>query len=504
LTDGAVTFDIDNTHLHQYGAVNLADARLNVDWTEDFRTTDPITTRMTVKGAMTEGGRQALNIGLMRFFRGTVPITADITGHRGSLSHADVTVDFAPATLSVPIVNLEKTPGQAATGHIGVNFAPGNVVQDETIRISGPGLNLNGTADFNRNGELTVLNFPSVKMGTLNDLSFQLSRGAGGDDYLLRGHSLDGSKIGRTGSNEQPGGGVAAPNDTPEGHFHIDARLDRMAMRDGVSIMPFNFDLAGIGGNGAVRPSALSLSGNLTQSGKTAPIAATLETTATGRKITLTSGDGGLLARGVFAFESMRGGELSAIVNLTGQASDSANPAAPDFTGVLNVKNFSLINQPLISRMFAAGSLTGIGDLMGGDGISLEEWNFPFTSKNNVISVNGARATGRAICATSDGYIDRPHGILALKGSLVPACGVNSVLSNIPLLGDILASKKGEGILSATYSATGNMEQPDISINPLSMLAPGIFRRIFQGHIPTAANAPSNAPPVPKPGSSPQ
>src|SRR6201999_4028415 len=103
----------------------------------------------------------------------------------------------------------------------------------------------------------------------------------------------------------------------------------------------------------------------------------------------------------------------------------------------------------------------------------LEEWNLPFTSKNNVIGVNGAGARGRAICATADGYIDRPHGTLALKGSLVPACGVNSMVSNIPLLGDLLASKKGEGILSATYSATGSSEKPDISVNALSMLAPG-------------------------------
>ena len=80
----------------------------------------------------------------------------------------------------MPIVNLEKTPGQAATGRIGVNFAPGNVVQDETIRITGPVLNLTGTADFDRNGDLTVLNFPSVKMGPLNDLSFQLARSATG------------------------------------------------------------------------------------------------------------------------------------------------------------------------------------------------------------------------------------------------------------------------------------------------------------------------------------
>jgi hypothetical protein len=493
LTDGTVVFEIDNDHLHQSGAVNLADSRLNVDWTEDFKTQDTVTTRLAVKGNLTEAGRAALNINLQRFFRGTVPVTAEMTGHRGSLLHADVAVDFTPASLSVPIVNLEKTPGQGATGHIGVNFGPGNAVQDETIRISGPVLNLNGTASFGRNGELSVLNFPSVRMGALNDLSFQLSRSASGDDYLLRGHSLDGSKIGRTGSNEQPGGAQAAAQpdqDLPEGRLHIDAKLDRLAMRGGVAIAPFNLDL-GLYGN---RPSALTLSGNVTMGAKSAPVAANLETSATGRKVTLTSGDAGLLARGIFAFESMRGGRLTATINLPGQAADPVNPnnPAPDFTGLMTIKDFELLNQPLLSRLFAAGSLTGIGDLMGGDGISLEEWNFPFTSKNNVLSVNGARAVGRAIGASADGYIDRPHGTLALKGSLIPAYELNSIISNIPLLGDLLASKKGEGIFGVTYSATGDMEHPDISTNPLSILTPGILRRIFQGHIPTKNDAPTN------------
>jgi hypothetical protein len=503
LTDGAVTFDIDNNHLHQVGVVDLADSRLNVDWTEDFKTPDAVTTRLTVKGNMTEATRAALNINLQRILRGTVPVTADMTGHRGSLLHADVTADFTPVSLSVPIVNLEKTPGQSATGHIGVNFGPGNAVQDETIRISGPVLSVNGTATFGRNGELTLLNLSSVRMGTLNDLSFQLSRGPGGSDYVLRGHSLDGSKIGRTGSSEQLGGTQAAAQpdqDIPEGRLHIDAKLDRLAMRGGVAIAPFNLDM-GLYGN---RPSALTLSGNVTMGSKSAPLAANLETSATGRKVTFTSGDAGLLARGVFAFESMRGGQLSATITLPGQASDPANPGstAPDFSGVLTVKDFQMLNQPLISRMFAAGSLTGIGDLMGGDGISLEEWNFPFSSKNNVLSVNGARAVGRAIGASADGYIDRPHGTLALKGSLIPAYEINSVISNIPLLGDILASKKGEGIFGVTYSATGNMEQPNISTNPLSILTPGILRRIFQGHIPTKNDAPTNNPtPRPNPAS---
>lgn len=494
ITNGSVRFDIDNAHLRQVGVVNLADARLNVDWTEDFRTKDPITTRLAVKGNMTEGGRAALNINLLRYFRGAVPINADITGTRGSLVRADVAVDFTPATLSVPIVNLEKSPGQAANGRIVANFAPGNILSDETIRITGPVLNATGTANFSREGELTVLNFPSVRMGPLNDLSFQLTRTANGNDYVLRGRSLDGSKVGRNGTNEVPGGATAAQvqDDTPVGRFRIDAKLDRLAMRDGVAIMPFNLDLAGIDN----RPSALALSGNLAMTDRTlVPIAANLETSATGRKVTLTSGDAGMLARGLFAFESMRGGQLSAIVNLPGQASDLVNAKnpAPDFTGTLTVKNFTMVNQSLLARLFSAGSLTGFGDLMGGDGMTLDELNMPFSSKNNVISVNGARVRGPAIGASADGYIDRPKGVLALKGSLVPAYGVNSLISNVPLLGDILASKKGEGIFGITYSMTGNAEQPTITTNPLSILTPGILRRIFEGHIPTAANAPSNA-----------
>ena len=496
ITDGDVTFDVDNSRLRQVGVVNLADSRLNVDWTEDFRTKDHITTRIAVKGIMTDAGRAALNINLQRYFRGAVPITADITGHSGSLVRVDAAVDFTPATLSVPIVNLEKSPGQSATGRIVANFVPGNILSDETIRITGPVLNASGTANFNRDGVLTALHFPSVKMGSLNDLSFQLTRTAGGLDYVLRGRSMDGSKVGRNGTNEVPGGGAAGPppDDTPEGRFRIDAKLDRLAMRSGVAIIPFNLDLSGNG----IRPSALAMSGNLAMTGgRTTPIAANLETSGAGRKITLTAGDAGMLARGLFAFEAMRGGQLAATVNLPGQANDLVNPnnPAPDFTGILTVKSFTMVNQSLLARLFSAGSLTGFGDLLGGEGLTLDELNMPFSSKNNVISVNGARVRGPAIGASADGYIDRPKGVLALKGSLVPAYGVNSLISNVPLLGDILASRKGEGIFGITYSMTGNSEQPVISTNPLSILTPGILRRIFEGHIPNASNAPSNAPP---------
>ena len=491
ISNGAVNFDIDNNHLHQVGTVSLADARMAVDWTEDFNTTDPITTKLSVKGSLTEGARAMLNIGLSKILTGTAPIVADIRGHRGALLTADVAVDLTPVTLTAPIVNLEKPAGGAAAAHVTVNFGPGAMPQDETIRITGPLLNASGTASFGKAGELTLLNFASIKMGTQNDLSLTLARSAAGDDYVLRGHSLDGSRLGHPSESTGAGTTQAAPrDDTPDGHFHINAKLDRVALRQGVAIAPFNLDIAGNG----ERLAALSLSGSLVAGGaKPAPLNGNLETLPFSRKVTLTAGDAGLLARGMFAFDSMKGGQLTLNAVLPGHAdAPSAADLGPDYQGNLTVRDFKVMNQPALARLFSAGSLTGMSDLLRNEGISADHLEMPFTSKNNVISVHDAWVTGPAVGASADGYIDRPKGMIALKGSMVPAYGINSVLGNIPLLGDVLISKKGEGILGVTYSATGRAEQPDISVNPLSMLTPGIFRRIFEGRMPNAANAPSN------------
>ena len=44
-----------------------------------------------------------------------------------------------------------------------------------------------------------------------------------------------------------------------------------------------------------------------------------------------------------------------------------------------------------------------------------------------------------------------------------------------------LVSKPGEANLSAlTYAVKGDIDEPALSINPLSALTPGIFRRIFE------------------------
>jgi hypothetical protein len=64
---------------------------------------------------------------------------------------------------------------------------------------------------------------------------------------------------------------------------------------------------------------------------------------------------------------------------------------------------------------------------------------------------------------------------------LVPAYSVNRILGKIPLLGPILTGGEGEGLLAVTYQMAGELDDPEVSVNPLSVLAPGFLRTLFSG-----------------------
>jgi hypothetical protein len=311
-------------------------------------------------------------------------------------------------------------------------------------------------------------------------------------DIAIKGHSVDGSRLARRGSTST---GQNSPNANPsfDEPFHISVKVDRMMLRNSVAIAPFSMDAAGV----ADRPSALVLNGTL---GKGTTVSGGIAPAGNDRKLTVVSNDVGVLARGLFGFNSIKGGRLDLQLTLHGPATGSVGEDPPnDFQGMMKLKDFRLLNQPFLARLFSAGSLIGFSNLLQGQGIAIDELRVPFVARNGVLAINDARATGPAIGVSAEGYLDRPKNEVAVKGTLVPLFGINSVLGYIPLLGNLLVSKPGEGIIGMTYVVSGNADEPRISVNPLSLVTPGILRRIFEGKMPNAANAPSNSKPTSAP-----
>jgi hypothetical protein len=67
----------------------------------------------------------------------------------------------------------------------------------------------------------------------------------------------------------------------------------------------------------------------------------------------------------------------------------------------------------------------------------------------------------------------------------------------LPIIGQLLGGEN-EGIFSINYRAVGQLSSPSISYNPLSVVAPGFLRKLFEDRTPSeGVKPPSDVPKQP-------
>jgi len=68
-----------------------------------------------------------------------------------------------------------------------------------------------------------------------------------------------------------------------------------------------------------------------------------------------------------------------------------------------------------------------------------------------------------------------------LRGTLVPATKLNSIIASIPLLGDILVGKKtGEGVIGVSFKMKGPPKNIKTTVNPIKTLTPRFITRMLE------------------------
>jgi hypothetical protein len=102
-----------------------------------------------------------------------------------------------------------------------------------------------------------------------------------------------------------------------------------------------------------------------------------------------------------------------------------------------------------------------------------------FTRSPGRLSIREGNVVGAAVCAIMDGQIDFQRDDVRLRGTLIPACALNSMPTQIPVLGYFLGGPK-EGVLGVTYEVVGPPSAMVLRVNPMSAVMPGIFRKLFE------------------------
>ena len=80
-----------------------------------------------------------------------------------------------------------------------------------------------------------------------------------------------------------------------------------------------------------------------------------------------------------------------------------------------------------------------------------------------------------------------------MRGTFVPFFGLNNMFGQIPMFGLFLGGGSNEGLVGLTYEVVGPPARRSLRVNPISVVAPGLFRKFFE--FPTANRPQSYAEP---------
>jgi len=104
----------------------------------------------------------------------------------------------------------------------------------------------------------------------------------------------------------------------------------------------------------------------------------------------------------------------------------------------------------------------------------------PFSVGHGQFVMHDSIVNGPIVSASMRGKVDFRAQMLDVGGTYVPMSGLMQAPSQIPILGPVLTGPRGEGLFGMTFAIQGPMAKPEVLVNPLSLITPGIFREIFQ------------------------
>jgi AsmA-like C-terminal region len=229
---------------------------------------------------------------------------------------------------------------------------------------------------------------------------------------------------------------------------------------------------------------ALDAGGQL--NGKT-PAAVKLEPSGADRIIKAETNDAGTAFRLIGFYPSVEGGQGSLQVNLDAGGAGTKS-------GTLWVREFAVGGDSVVNDVLtdpSSAAVLGERKPQARQRIVFNQLRAPFSVGGGKFRLNDAYMNGPALGATMRGAVDFKSQTVDLGGTYVPLYGLNSALGNIPILGKVLVGRQGEGVVGITFAIKGKLDDPQVLVNPMSIMTPGIFRQIFEftGSTPESASA---------------
>jgi hypothetical protein len=464
LTDGNFALDIARQGAHLQGSSRFDGIPLNIDANLFFKPKDGARARYRVALALNDEQRRRLAFDFLPD-RLAGPVGIDLNYWVTDAAHAEAeaAVDLRAASLSVAEAGWRKPPGAPATARVRLDLYNERVTRLPEIEVKAAGLDSKLAVVLAPETEqIERVEVQRLVIGNDDVTGFVRRRREGGWHVDLRGPTLDISHWIKDLAKSGP-----SRNSTPTSALQIEARVGRLILGPRRELRDFTAQLLREG----VDWQAAQIEARFTNG---RPLSLRSGNEAGKRSLTFRSDDLGSALSLFDITDNIVGGR----VTVTGHISDAAGKRVVG--GHIEGEDYSLVRAPAFARILSLPSFSGVGSMLSGSGIPFSTLRGDFAYGDNHLVLENLLAYGGAIGVTSNGMVDLGRDRLDLQGTIVPAYALNSIIGNIPLIGSLLLGGEGQGLFAANYHVTGSAADPQVSVNPLSALAPGFLRRLFQ------------------------
>lgn len=414
---------------------------------------------LKLQATLDDASRARLGFDLGPAITGAIPVK--VTGKIGATEQdrrLGVDADLTALKVDNLLPGWIKLPGKSGHMTFNVTQKPQSTRLDDIV-IDGGGTLIKGSLEVDQDGDLLNANFPVYAPSEGDKASLRADRNNDGVvKVVIRGDVFDGRgfiKSAISGKETDP------KSKTKSMDFDVDLKLGAVAGYYGEAVRSVDLKLSRR--NGAIR--SFALNGKL---GRDTPLTGDLRGRNQGREVVyLETNDAGAFFRFTDTYAKMFGGQLALAMD-----PPTVEPRAKE--GLVNVRDFAIKGETSLDRVAAGGPAASRS------GIAFSRLRAEFTRKNGKLSIREGVVKGPTIGATIEGEIDYPGNKVRMSGTFVPMYGLNNMFGQIPIVGLFLGGGSNEGLIGVTYEVVGTPGAPVLRVNPISAMAPGVLRKIFE------------------------
>jgi len=468
LADGTLRLTVDTKQLVAEGNLRLGAVPMTAKWTERLGSGTGPQRRYEAEFVLDAMQRASLGFDAAPWLDGTVGVALDhAVAADGSASGA-AEVDLSGALLDLEPLGWSKPTGIPGRATMRWDVVGERLRRLPEIAIDAGGLVAAGSVEFTSAGasERPALGRIAVERLVVPGTDISATAvfgGAGGPEIVLSGRELDLRRL--VERFDDSGDGESEPlivRVVPEAPLGTVRLGEQTIMTNLSGTLEFGAETARVAHLSATLPGGGDFALDLVP--------------AEGRRraLSIASNDAGTVLHALDWSDNIKGGQLRVVGHF-----DDGVPGRP-LDAVASIEDFVLLDGPALAKLISLVSPIGIVDALSGPGIGFSRLEVPLTVTPETVRLRDARARGADLGILVNGTIARDTDALDLSGEIAPVRTLNALLANIPIIGTLL-SGGGDSIFAWTWTAKGTVDEPDFSVNPLSVLTPGFARRILEG-----------------------